>query len=262
MREKIDFGGDSVIVTGGAGGIGETTVREFAKEGANVVVADIDVDRGQAIADVVTDEFGTDIRFVETDVSNYQACRDCVAATVDMFGGLDVLVNGATSRRFPRSERFQAFVDQSTAHWQGLIDVTLCGTVNMAHCALPELIDGGGSIINISSKSRRGISNLSAGDTTENTLYATVKSGLTGFTAALANEVGQHGVRVNAVSPGTVRTDETEEMLAEAENEIVGMLPLNRVGEPEDCAYLVLFLSSDAADWITGQTMSVNGGLL
>lgn len=263
MRERIDFDGDSVIVTGGAGGIGAAIVREFAKEGADVIVADIDADRGRAVADEVSAEFGTDARFIDTDVSDYEACRDCIAATVEAFGGLDVVVNGATSRRFPRSERFRAFVDQTTDHWQALLEVTLGGTVNMTHCSLPELADGdGGSVVNISSESRRGASNLSVGDTAANTMYASVKSALTGFTAALANEVGRHGVRVNAVSPGTVRTPETEGMLEREEDNIVDLIPLNRIGEPEDCAYLVLFLSSDAAEWITGQTVSVNGGFL
>lgn len=263
MREKIDFTDDSVIVTGGAGGIGGEIVREFASEGANVVVADIDVEGGEALVEELDGKADGHVRFVETDVSDYDACRVCVEGTVDTFGGIDVLVNAATSRQFPRSERFMPFVDQSPEHWDGLIGVSFRGMVNMAHLVLPHMISAGeGSVVNISSESRRGIGNLSAGDTQASTMYTAVKEGIVGFTSGIATEVGSHGVRVNAVSPGTIRTQETASMLEKFEDDVVKSIPMGRVGEPEDTAYMVLFLASDAAGWVTGQTVSVNGGFL
>lgn len=260
MREQIDFEGRVAIVTGGAGGIGGRTVREFAKEGADVVVADVDAAGGEALAEGASEPHDGEVRFVETDVSDYEACRDCVETTVEAFGGVDVLVNGATSRRFPREERFQQFVDQNPSHWEALVDVTLMGAVNMSHNAL-QVMDGG-AIVTISSETRRGAGNLGVGESTTNTMYATVKASHVGFTASLANEVGPHGIRVNAVSPALVRTGETEGMLDEHEDRLVEDYPMGRIGEPEDVANAILFLASDAAEWISGQTISVNGGHL
>jgi len=263
MREQIDFDGDVAVVTGGAGGIGGEIVEEFAAEGADVVIADVDADRGRAIAEAASDDHDGRAVFSEVDVSDVDACRGCVGAAVERFGGVDVLVNGATSRRFPREERFRPFVDQGPAHWDALVGVTLLGAVNMTHAALPRMIDAGsGAVVNISSVSRRGVSNLAAGDTGASTIYATVKEGLVGFTRAIATEVGGDGVRVNAVSPGTVRTQETAEMLERSEEDVAASIPLGRVGEPADVASAVLFLASDAAGWITGQTVPVNGGYL
>lgn len=264
MRELIDFTDAGVVVTGGAGGIGQTVVREFAAEGANVAIADIDRERGQAVADLVDDEFETTVTFVETDIGDYGDCQDCVETVVDAFDHLDVLVNAAASRKVSLPDKSRPFLEQEPSYWDPELSITLKGSLNMAHAALPHMIDrGSGSIVNFSSDSHRGQDpNITVGDHNL-TVYAAAKAGIVTFTKSLAKEVGPDGVRVNAIAPGIIQTPHTSgELSSEHEQALIDAHPLRRIGRPSDCAYLVVFLASDAADWITGQTVSVNGGFL
>ena len=195
MRELIDFDGRVAVVTGGASGIGEAVVTEFAKEGADVVVADIDDDRGPTVAEAIEADHGVSAAYRHTDVGDLGSCRDAVAATLDDRGRLDVLVNGAAAHA-----ETAPFVEEEPEAWAPHIEVTLKGALNMTRAVLPSMIDeGSGSVVSITSESYKG-------QDPRLTVYATAKAGVVAFTGTLAKEVGEHGVRVNAISPSTTRT--------------------------------------------------------
>lgn len=256
MKEKIDFTDQVAVVTGAASGIGKGIAKEFAKEGANIVIADIDVERGQEVADEIESEFGVTAVIKETDISNYDACQETVEATVDEFGRLDSLVNCAAGETGDLSEMTEPFLSERPEQWDPQFDITLRGTLNMTHNALTPMVEQeAGSVISLISDSYQG-------QDPDLTVYAAAKAALVTFTSSLAKEVGQHGIRVNAISPSTTKTPATEEFLDKYGDRIVEQYPLGRLGRPEDHANAAVFLASDAADWITGQTLSVNGGFL
>ncbi|MDR9382350.1 MAG: SDR family oxidoreductase [Natronomonas sp.] len=256
MREQIDFSGDSVIVTGAASGIGQGVAEGFAAEGANVVIADIDEERGPSVAEEIADEHGVDAEFVYTDVSDHDSCGETVSATVDAFGSLDVLVNVAAGGLQNAKDLNQPFIEETPDNWAPHIHVTLKGPINMTHNALPVMKEqGGGSVINFASDSYQGQDpNL--------TMYATAKAGVVTFTKSLAKEVGEFDVRVNCISPSTTWTPSTQEWLDEYGDKVAENYPLGRLGYPEDHANAAIFLASDASDWVTGQVLSVNGGFI
>jgi NAD(P)-dependent dehydrogenase (short-subunit alcohol dehydrogenase family) len=256
MRETIDFGGDTVIVTGAARGIGRGVAEAFASEGAHVVVADIDEDGGPATATEITDGFDGTAEFQYTDVSDYESCGETVAAAVEAAGGLDVCVNVAAGGLDSASDLNKPFIEEEPADWEPQFQVTLRGPMNMSHHAVQAMRDdGGGSVVNFASDSYQGQDpNLAA--------YATAKAGVVTFSKTIAKELGEHDVRVNCVSPGTTWTPSTEDWLDEYGDRVVESYPLGRLGQPEDHANATLFLASEAADWVTGQVLSVNGGFL
>lgn len=148
------------------------------------------------------------------------------------------------------------FLEERPSDWDSQFDITLRGTINMTHNALAPMVDQeSGSVISLISDSYQG-------QDPDLTVYASAKAALVTFTTSLAKEVGEHGVRVNAISPSTTKTPATEEWLEQYGDKVVQQYPLGRVGRPEDHANAAVFLASDAASWITGQTVSVNGGFL
>lgn len=256
MREQIDFTDDAVIVTGAASGIGRGVAEEFAGEGADVVVADIDEERGTNVADEITAEYAGEGVFVHTDVSDYESCVKTVEDTVSAYGGVDVLVNVAAGGLQDAKDLNQPFIEETPKNWEPHFQVTLRGPMNMTHAAITEMRDaGGGSVVNFSSDSYQGQDpNLAA--------YATAKAGVVAFTKTIAKELGEYDIRVNAVSPSTTWTPSTQEWLDEYGEKVAESYPLGRLGYPEDHANATVFLASDAADWITGQVLSVNGGFI
>lgn len=256
MKEQVDFTERVVVVTGAASGIGEGITKEFAKEGANIVIADIDTEGGQETADEIESEYGVTALVERTDISDYDACQETVEATVDEFGRLDTLVNCAAGETGDLSEMSKPFLEERPSDWDSQFDITLRGTINMTHNALAPMVDQeSGSVISLISDSYQG-------QDPDLTVYASAKAALVTFTTSLAKEVGEHGVRVNAISPSTTKTPATEEWLEQYGDKVVQQYPLGRVGRPEDHANAAVFLASDAASWITGQTVSVNGGFL
>jgi len=254
MRDLIDFEDRTVIVAGGASGIGHTTAKEFAEEGASIVIADIDADGARDVGAEIEDEFGEDALAAYTDLSDYTTCEETVRDAIDEFGTVDVLVNTATGRGPGHS--FDKFHEEDPNDWSIELDVTFRGVLNMSHAVLDPMIEQErGVILNTSSESAKGQDPGLA-------VYAGTKAGIIGFSKTLAKEVGEYDIRVNVVSPGTTRTPATEGLLEKNEENIVPNYPLRRIGEPEDQANAFVFLASDAATWITGQTLSVNGGYL
>ncbi len=248
IDDAFDFDGDAVCVTGAAQGIGRAVAEAFATQSANTVIADIDGDKAEAAASEITAEYDTRAIGVEADVTDYQSAQRMIDTTVDTFGGVDVLVNNAGVAGT------QSFVDSEPADWQRKIGVSLYGTLNSTHAVLPYLLEQGeGSVINYASSSYRG-------NDPGLSVYGAAKAANRSFTKTVAKEVGDQGVRINCVCPGTVRTPATADFVDKYEDELGDSYALGRVGEPEDVADAVVFLASDAARWITGETLHVDGG--
>lgn len=239
-----------VLVTGGSIGIGAACVRAFAGRGDHVVVADVLDDEGADLVAELT-AAGLGAEYVHLDVA---APDDVVAGVSATEGeGFDVVVaNAGIARR-------RAFGDLTDAEWAHVLDVNLTGAMRVVRAALPGLRSRGGSVVAMSSV--HGV----AYGWDEHAHYSTSKAGLVGLVRALATELGPDGVRVNAVAPGMIRTaqslDEVNSAGAAALDASASRVPLRRIGEPDEVADVVLFLASDAARYVTGQALVVDGGL-
>lgn len=240
-----------VIVTGGAGGIGSATCRRFAEAGAKVAVFDIDA----AAAERVATAIGGGARAFACDITDHAAVTASVAAAEAALGPVHVLVNNAGW------DVFRLFKDSNPAEWQKLIAINLVGALNMHHAVLAGMIARkAGRIVNIASDAARVGSSGEA-------VYAACKAGLLGFSKTLAREHARQGITVNVVCPGPTDTAlfagykegaGNPEKLDEAFRRAV---PMGRIGNPEDLPGAILFFASDDAAYVTGQVLSVSGGL-
>jgi 3-oxoacyl-[acyl-carrier protein] reductase len=245
----IDLTGKVALVTGGSRGIGRAIALKLASLGARVVVnyqshaaaaqavvAEIETGGGKALA-------------VQGDVRHPDDAQRLVKATLDTFGRLDILVNNAGTTR----DMLLAMMKEDD--WNTVIDTNLKGCFNCTKAAIrPMMKQRGGRIINITSVS--GVMG-NAGQAN----YSAAKAGLIGFTKAVAREVGSRNITVNAVAPGYVRTDLTADLPAGLVQKMMELTPLGREGTGEDIASAVAFLASDAAGYITGQVLCVDGGM-
>jgi 3-oxoacyl-[acyl-carrier protein] reductase len=237
------------VVTGAAQGIGKAIAEMLARRGAHVVVADLNFEKAQATAQAIAGCTGRRVIAVQTNVADSASAQAMIDRTMAEFGRIDVLVNNAGTTRD------NLIVRISDADWDLVLGVNLKGAFNCSKAAVrPMMKQRYGRILNISSVS--GLAGQ-AGQTN----YSSSKAGLIGFTKALAKEVGSRGITVNAVAPGFVPTDLTSEILGKVQDEAIKMTPLGRLGSVEDIAYAVAFLVSDEASFITGQVLSVDGGL-
>ncbi|WEV25818.1 SDR family NAD(P)-dependent oxidoreductase [Streptomyces sp. 71268] len=244
------FEGYGVLITGAGRGIGATTARRFADEGASVLVTDLDGARAEEVAEEIRAAGGV-AHGLACDVGDRAAVEAAVRQAVERFGALDVLVNNALSCN-PDTELFE---DQGDEEWERDLDITLTGAFRCARAALPELAKAGGRGAIVSVGSVNGEQDFG------NHAYSAAKAGLASLTRTLAGHAAPRGVRVNLVAPGTVRTpvwEGRDESLRRASAEY----PLGRVGEPADIAAAITFLASSDAAWITGVTLPVDGGLL
>ncbi|CAL9321575.1 SDR family NAD(P)-dependent oxidoreductase [Streptomyces griseoincarnatus] len=242
------FAGYGVLITGAARGIGAATATRFADEGARVLVADADPEAGERTAAALRDR-GLTVEAVACDVGDQASVGAAVAHAVRAFGSLDVLVNNA-AHCTPDAPRFE---DEPEEEWAADLDVTLTGAYRCCRAALPHLeASGRGAIVTVGSVN--GLQDFG------NHAYSAAKAGLISLTRTLAGHAGPRGVRVNLVAPGTVRTrawDGRDDDLAAVSQ----VYPLRRIGEPEDIAAAVTFLASRDAAWITGTTLTVDGGI-
>lgn len=240
-----------VVVTGGGGGIGGAACRRFAEAGSKVAVLDIDL----AAAERVAGEIGGPAKAFACDIADHAAVVAAVAAVEAALGPVGVLVNNAGW------DVFRLFKDSTPEEWQKLIAINLVGPLNMHHAVLPGMLERRfGRIVNIASDAAR------VGSTGE-AVYAACKAGLLGFSKTLAREHARHGITVNVVCPGATNTAlfaeykrgaGNPEKLEEAFRRAV---PMGRIGEPEDLPGAILFFASDDAAYVTGQVLSVSGGL-
>lgn len=236
--------GRTVLVTGGGGAIGRAICRRFAEEGAKVLVGDKDRDAANATATEV------DGKALVFDISNYSLGKHVLGGEA-----IDILVNNAGW------DRFQSFADTRPEEWEALIAVNLRGPLNMHHLVLPQMLERGrGRIVNISSDAARVGSSGEA-------VYAACKGGIISFSKTLAREVARKGITVNVVCPGPTDTPILRGFLGEGEagqkvyDALVRAIPMKRIGQPDDIPGIVAFLASDDAAFITGQVISVSGGL-
>lgn len=244
----------TVIVTGGGGGIGGATCRRLALEGARVAVFDMNLEAAQRVAADVQSAGGTATAF-KCDITQRAEVDAAVAATEAQLGPIDVLINNAGW------DVFKAFTKTVPAEWEKLIAINLTGALHMHHAVLPGMAARkSGRIVNISSDAARVGSSGEA-------VYAACKGGLVAFSKTIAREHARHGITVNVVCPGPTDTalfaDYKEgagnpEKLMEA---FTRAIPLGRIGQPEDLVGAIAFFASDDASYITGQVISVSGGL-
>ncbi|MFI0036885.1 SDR family NAD(P)-dependent oxidoreductase [Streptomyces mutabilis] len=248
MTHTGRFADHGALVTGAARGIGAATARRLAEEGARVLLTDVDLAAARRTAGELTEQ-GLEAEAFPCDVTDRASVEAAVAHAVDTFGTLDVLVNNA----YACTPDAPLFEDEPDEVWARDLDVTLTGAYRCCRAALPHLAASGrGAIVSVGSVN--GLQDFG------NHAYSAAKAGLASLTRTLAGHAAPRGVRVNLVTPGTVRTTAWEgrdEDLAAVQ----GLYPLGRVGEPEDIAAAVAFLVSRDAAWITGTTLVVDGGL-
>lgn len=244
LKDKV------AIVTGGAKGIGESTALLFAKEGAKVVVSDIDEENGKHVVEAIKENGGEAI-FVKSDASKAEDHEELVKKTVDAYSKLDIAINNAGIGG-PLSKTAEYPIDG----WNNVINLNLNGVFYGTRYQIAEMLkNGGGSIVNIASI-------LGQVGTANSPAYVAAKHGVVGLTKTAAIEYAKEGIRVNSVGPGYIKTpllnaldDDTLEMLK-------GMHPIGRLGKPEEVAEIILWLASDKASFVTGNYYAVDGGYL
>ncbi|MCB0987032.1 MAG: SDR family oxidoreductase [Acidimicrobiales bacterium] len=243
------FDGKVAIVTGAAGGIGEAYARALATEGASVVVADLDEEKGRATAADIAAAGGGDAAFVKVDVSDVDSTLALAASTVERFGGIDLLVNNAA---IYGTMQFDLLISVDWDYYQRFMAVNMNGALLCTRACYPHMAKrGGGAIVNQSSTAAWLYSGF----------YGLAKVGMNGLTQQLAHELGGQGIRVNAIAPGPTDTEATRNQVGEGMvKSLVKDLAIKRPGTPADMVGACLFLLSDDAAWVTGQILAVDGG--
>jgi 3-oxoacyl-[acyl-carrier protein] reductase len=239
------------IVTGASKGIGASIARYFAAEGAKVVVNYASSKEGaDNVVQYITDQGGTAIS-VQADVSNEADIARLFAETKEAFGTLDILVNNAGIYQYQPIEEVSA----ETFHQQ--FNINVLGSILAIQASLKLFGDKGGNIINISSE-------VSKMPMATGSVYSATKVALDAITTALAKEFSGRNIRINSILPGSVETEGTHSsgiMGSDFEEKLIASTPLGRIGQPEDIARVAVFLASDEAAWITGEKISVSGGI-
>jgi NAD(P)-dependent dehydrogenase (short-subunit alcohol dehydrogenase family) len=239
------FVGKTIAVTGAAHGIGAATALRFLHEGARVAVIDRE-DFGDVFSDHAVDQFLA----MTGDCTDAATLSEFHAQAVDRFGPVDVLFNNVGQSGRERAAHFHESLEEV---WRFVLEVSLFTTMRMSRLVAPTMRGRGGRIINMSSDAAL-VGDAGLAD------YAAAKMGIVGFTRALARELAPHGVTVNAVAPGAIRTRAHDQLTAAVIERIISTTPAGFIAEPEDVAGVVAFLASDDARYVTGQTLLIDGG--
>ncbi|MDP6780118.1 MAG: glucose 1-dehydrogenase [Candidatus Latescibacteria bacterium] len=251
VLEKFSLEDRVGIVTGGGRGLGKVFCRSFADVGANIVVAEIDTQTGPETA-AELEGMGRQALFVETDVTDRSSCFETVRKTLEAFGRVDFLMNNAGIVHQGEAESV------SEADWRKVIDVDLNGVFFCCQAVAEPMIEQkSGSIINIAS-----MSGIIVNYPQSQASYNAAKAGVAHLTKSLASEWAQHRIRVNAISPGYMRTDMTAPMIEDPEygGRWLAATPMGRAGEPEELGPVAVFLASDASSFVTGADIIADGG--
>ena len=250
--------GKTAIITGGGSGFGRATAVRFGAEGANVVIADLDEGGGLETARLVA-ATGSDADVVVGDISMSPGAEQAVARARERFGGVDILVNNAGISQSDQRDTWNTTEDT----WDRVIQTNLKSVYVCSRAAIPSIIEaGGGAIVNVAS--------IAASVCVGGSAYSATKGAILSYTRHVGAELARHGVRVNAVSPGYMRTPmstgERHGLTAEEQEERIAgfgrLVPMRRAGSVDDIANAILFLASDEAAYITGQELVVDGGYL
>ena len=243
---KLD--GKLAVVTGAARGIGREIAIRFAKEGAAVVLVDV---RIPTETEQLIQSFNPNVLSAVVDIADVEAVERLVQKVHAWKGPVDILVNnaGIITR--------EVILDLSPQQWRKVIDVNVNGTFYMCKAFLPDMVAKRcGKIVNVTSIAGK------IGDITASCAYGTSKGAVNTFTRSLARQLAEYGITVNAVAPHAIETDMSAEWSEEKRRNVVSSIPLKRMGTSSEVAAAVLFLASDEASFITGETLNVNGGYL
>ena len=243
LKDKV------AIITGGANGIGLAACKKFLAEGAKVIMADFDEQSGNVQVNLLR-ELGHEITFLKVDVTDRGSVDLLIANTLKTYGAIDILINNAGITRD------SMLLKMEPSDFQRVLDVNINGVFNCTQAVVPHFIEkSSGKIINTSSVT--GVYG-NVGQTN----YAASKAAVIGMTKSWAKEFGRKGIQVNAVAPGFISTSMVEKIPQAMLEKMASAVSLQRLGQPEDVANAYLFLASNEADYITGQTIQVDGGLI
>ncbi len=244
----MKFDNQVAVVTGGASGICQATAELLAAGGATVCIGDIASEKGEAVAASIRKK-GQKAEFVHIDLTNYDSIKSFAATVLQRFGQVDILVNGAGwSKNTP-------FVETDDAFWDKVINLNFIGPMRLTKARLPQMMQRKyGKIVNVSSDAGR------VGSLGE-TVYSGAKAGLIGFTKGLAREGARYNVSVNCVCPGPTDTPLMAEVPEKYRDLFIKAIPMRRLGKPSEVADAIVFFVSPQSAYVTGQVLSVSGGL-
>ncbi len=236
------------LVTGGAQGIGKAVALLLARNGADIVISDINLEKAEETAKEVQ-ALGRKALATKVDVAALGDVEKMVEAILTQFGKVDILVNNAGIARD------KLILRMTEEDWDAVLNINLKGTFNCTKAVVRHMSkQKSGKIVNIASVVGE-MGNAGQGN------YAASKAGVIGFTKTIAREFAQRGINVNAIAPGYIETPMTDALPDKVKEELKRLIPMDRLGKPEDVAEAVLFLVSESANYITGQVLNVNGGI-
>jgi 3-oxoacyl-[acyl-carrier protein] reductase len=241
LKDKV------AIITGGARGIGKATAQLFTREGARVILWDM-LDAGEDTARELRDQ-GFSAEFMKLSVTDAPALEAAAQKIVEKYGQIDVLINNAGITRD------RSLLKMSSEEWNQVIDVNLTGVFNCTKAVVPHMVE---------KKYGRIVCTSSVVGITGNfgqTNYSATKAAIIGMVKTWAKELGKHNITTNAVAPGFILTDMTDQIPEEVRDQTIAGIPVKRMGLPEDIAHAYLYLASDEASYVNGHTLSVNGGV-
>lgn len=241
--------GKVALVTGAARGIGKAIAIKYASEGANIAFTDLVIDENGLNTKKELEGYGVKVLALASNAASFEEAHKVIEDVVKEFGKLDILVNNAGITKDGLMMRM------SEQQWDMVININLKSAFNYIHAATPVMMrQETGSIINMSSV-------VGVGGNAGQSNYSASKAGMLGLTKSIAQELGSRGVRANAVAPGFILTDMTDKLPEEVRKQWAEQIPLRRGGTPEDVANVCLFLASDLSSYVTGQVISVCGGM-